>query len=163
MVLFIAGLNQLVMVLLVCRIMEVEPVSVCSCNKGIIVSIKLLVRKIILFFPSELPARPRFEAHSGDSRGNNSENLRVFEGLDGGKMRNISRPERIVWDIVSESVLIVSLTTQEFTGEVMASTQEYLKNLIENKKEELVSLQNRLEKRSDLTKDNLSKGNKVQL
>ncbi|CAI8614013.1 unnamed protein product [Vicia faba] len=115
------------------------------------------------FFPSELPARPRFEAHSGDSRGNNSENLRVFEGLDGGKMRNISRLERIVWDIVSESVLIVSLTTQEFTGEVMASTQEYLKNLIENKKEELVSLQNWLEKRSDLTKDNLSKGNKVQL
>ncbi|KAL5069187.1 hypothetical protein RYX36_020074, partial [Vicia faba] len=115
------------------------------------------------FFPSELPARPRFEAHSGDSRGNNSENLRVFEGLDGGKMRNISRPERIVWDIVSESVLIVSLITQEFTGEVMASTQEYLKNLIENKKEELVSLQNRLEKRFDLTKDNLSKGNKVQL
>lgn len=115
------------------------------------------------FYPSELPARPRFEAHSGDSRGRNSENLRMFEGLDGGMVRNVSRPERIVREIVSESIPIVSLTVQEFSDEVVASTQEYLKNLIENKKEELVSLQNRLERRSDLTKETLSKGNKVQL
>ncbi|KAK7243977.1 hypothetical protein RIF29_38792 [Crotalaria pallida] len=39
------------------------------------------------FFPSELPARPRFETQSGDSRGKNSENMRVLEGLDGGKVR----------------------------------------------------------------------------
>ncbi|MCI03387.1 protein OBERON 3-like, partial [Trifolium medium] len=78
----------------------------------------------------------------GDSRGRNSENMRVFEGLDGGnKMRNVSRPERIVREIVSESIPIVSLTIQELTDEVVASTKEYLKNLIENKKEELVSLQ----------------------
>jgi hypothetical protein len=115
------------------------------------------------FFPSELPARPRFEAHSGDSRGRNSENMRGFEGLDGGKMRNVSRPERIVREIVSESIPIVSLTIQELTDEIVASTKEYLKNLIENKKEELVSLQNRLERRSDLTKETLSKCNKVQL
>jgi hypothetical protein len=115
------------------------------------------------FFPSELPARPRFETHSGDSRGRNSENMRGFEGLDGGKMRNVSRPERIVREIVSESIPIVSMTIQELTDEVVASTKEYLKNLIENKKEELVSLQNRLERRSDLTKETLSKCNKVQL
>ncbi|KAK7257575.1 hypothetical protein RIF29_31636 [Crotalaria pallida] len=39
------------------------------------------------FFPSELPARPRFETQSGDSRGKNYENMRVLEGLDGGKVR----------------------------------------------------------------------------
>ncbi|XP_045820580.1 protein OBERON 3 [Trifolium pratense] len=115
------------------------------------------------FFPSELPARPRFEAHSGDSRGRNSENMRVFEGLDGGKMRNVSRAERIVREIVSESIPIVSMTIQELTDEVVASMKEYLKNLIENKKEELVGLQNRLERRSDLTEETLSKCNKVQL
>ncbi|XP_004504583.1 protein OBERON 3 [Cicer arietinum] len=116
------------------------------------------------FFPSELPARPRFEAHSGDSRGRNSESLRILEGgLDGGnKMRKVSR---IVREIVSESIPIVSLTTQELADEVIASTKEYLKNLIEksDKKEELVNLQNRLERRSDLTKETLSKCNKVQL
>lgn len=116
------------------------------------------------FFPSELPARPRFEAHSGDSRGRNSESLRILEGgLDGGnKMRKVSR---IVREIVSESIPIVSLTIQELADEVIASTKEYLKNLIEksDKKEELVNLQNRLERRSDLTKETLSKCNKVQL
>jgi len=39
-----------------------------------------------------LPDRPRFEAHSGASRGRNYDNMRVFEGLDGGNMRNVSRP-----------------------------------------------------------------------
>ncbi|KHN12477.1 protein OBERON 3-like isoform X1 [Glycine soja] len=114
------------------------------------------------FFPSELPARPRFEAQSGDSRGRNSENLRV---LDDGKARKISRPERIVREIVSESIPVMTLTIQELTDDVIASTKEYLRNLIEKpeKKEELVSLQSRLERRSDLTKESLSKCHKVQL
>ncbi|KAK7319152.1 hypothetical protein RJT34_03870 [Clitoria ternatea] len=117
------------------------------------------------FFPSELPARLRFEAQSGDSRGRNSENLRILEGLDDSKIRKLSRPERIVREIVSESIPIMSLTIQELTDEVIASIKEYLKNIIEkpDKKEELVSLQNRLEKRSDLTKETLSKCHKVQL
>ncbi|XP_061373811.1 protein OBERON 3-like [Gastrolobium bilobum] len=117
------------------------------------------------FFPSELPARPRFEAQSGDSRGRNSENLRALEGLDGGKIRKLSRPERIVREIVSETILPMALTIQELTDEVVSSTKEYLKNLIEkpDKKEELVSLQNQLERRSDLTKETLSKCHKVQL
>lgn len=117
------------------------------------------------FFPSELPARPRFEAQSGDSRGRNSENLRILESLDDGKVRKVSRPERIVREIVSESIPIMSLTIQELTDEVVASIKEYLKNLIEKpeKKEELVSLQNRLERRSDLSKEALSKCHKVQL
>ncbi|KAK7246324.1 hypothetical protein RIF29_41188 [Crotalaria pallida] len=44
------------------------------------------------FFPSELPARPRFETQSGDSRGKNSENMRVLEGLDGGKCAGLKKP-----------------------------------------------------------------------
>jgi len=40
-----------------------------------------------------LLARPRFEAHSGDWRGMNSKNMSVFEGLDGGNMRNVPRLE----------------------------------------------------------------------
>ncbi|CAL0329790.1 unnamed protein product [Lupinus luteus] len=117
------------------------------------------------FFPSELPARPRFEIHSGDLRGMNSENLRVSEGFDGGKIRKDFRPERIVREIVHESVLAMAVTIQELSDEVLASTKEYLKNIIEKseKKEELVNLQNSLERRSDLTKDTLSKCHKVQL
>ncbi|XP_027341094.1 protein OBERON 3 [Abrus precatorius] len=118
------------------------------------------------FFPSELPARPRFEAQSGgDSRGRNSENLRLLEGLDDGKIRKLSRPERIVREIVSESVPVMALTIQELADEVIVSTKEYLKNLIEKaeKKEELASLQNRLERRSDLNKETLAKCHKVQL
>ncbi|CAL0306042.1 unnamed protein product [Lupinus luteus] len=117
------------------------------------------------FFPSELHARPRFETLSVDSMGRNSENLRVLDGLDGGKIRKISRPERIIREIVSESITAMAVTIQELTDEVIESTKEYLKNLIEKgeKKEELVSLQNRLERRSDLTKESLSKCHKVQL
>ncbi|KAK7368529.1 hypothetical protein VNO80_10556 [Phaseolus coccineus] len=117
------------------------------------------------FFPSELPARPRLEAQSGDSRGRNSENLRILDGLDDGKVRKHSRPERIVREIVSESITVMALTIQELTDDVIASTKEYLKNLIEkpDKKEELVSLQNRLDRRSDLTKESLSKCHNVQL
>ncbi|KAE9603331.1 putative chromatin regulator PHD family [Lupinus albus] len=117
------------------------------------------------FFPSELHARPRFETQSRDSRGRNSENLRVLDGLDGGKIRKISRPERIIREIVSESIPAMAVTIQELTDEVIASTKEYLKNLVEKgeKNEEFVSLQNRLERRSDLTKESLSKCHKVQL
>ncbi|XP_019448327.1 PREDICTED: protein OBERON 3-like isoform X2 [Lupinus angustifolius] len=106
------------------------------------------------FFPSELHARTR-----------NSENFRVLDGLDCGKIMKFSRPERIIGEIVSESIPAMAVTIQELTDEVIASTKEYLKNLIEKgeKKEEFVSLQNRLERRSDLTKESLSKCHKVQL
>lgn len=117
------------------------------------------------FFPSELPARPRFEAQSGDSRGRNSENLRGLEGLDSGKIRKVSRPERLIREIVLESVPAMALTFQELTDEAITSTKEYLKNLIDTpeKKDELVGLQNRLERRADLTKETLSKCHKAQL
>ncbi|XP_061366854.1 protein OBERON 3-like [Gastrolobium bilobum] len=117
------------------------------------------------FFPSDLPARPRFEAQSEGSRGKNSEHVRGLEVVDGGKIMNLSRPERILREIVSESIPSMALTFQEFADEVITSIKEYLKKLFEmpEKKEELVNLQNRLERRSDLTKETLSKCHKGQL
>lgn len=117
------------------------------------------------FFPSELPARPKIEAQSGDSRGKASESLRGLEGVDGGRTRKLSRPERILREIVTESIPVMAQIVQELPDETLASTKEYLKNLISmpEKKEELVGLRNRLERRSDLTKETLSKCQKSQL
>ncbi|TKY69201.1 OBERON 3 [Spatholobus suberectus] len=117
------------------------------------------------FFPSELPARVRFEAQSEGSRGKNSENLRGLEDVDGGKMKKFSTSEIVLREIVSESIQAVALTFQEFTDEVIASIKEHLKGLIDmpEKKGELESLQNRLDRRSDLTREALSKCHKEQL
>ena len=97
------------------------------------------------FFPSELPARVRFEGQSECSRGNNSGDLRGLEGVNGGKMQ-FSTSERVLRDIVSESIPAMALTFQEFTEEVITSIKEHLKGLIEmpEKKGELESLQNQL-------------------
>ncbi|CAK9170496.1 unnamed protein product [Ilex paraguariensis] len=117
------------------------------------------------FFPSELPARPRLDMHSGDSRGRGSEQLRGLESLDGGRARKLSRPERILREIVLESIPVMAQIIQELPDETVDSTKEYLKSLIakpENK-EELVGLRNRLERRSDLTKETLLKSHKNQL
>ncbi|PON56390.1 Protein OBERON [Trema orientale] len=117
------------------------------------------------FFPSELPARLRIDSQSGDSRGKASESLRGLEGVDGGRPRKVSRPERILREIVSESVPAMAQTIQELSDETLLSMKEYLKNIISmaDKKEELVNLQSRLERRSDLTKETLSKCQKDQL
>ncbi|XP_027361081.1 protein OBERON 3-like [Abrus precatorius] len=115
-------------------------------------------------FPSELPARPGFETHSEGSRGKNSE--RGLEGVVGGvKTMKPSTSERILREIVSESIPAMAMTFKEFSYEVIASIKEHLKSLFEipEKKEELVNLQNRLERRSDLTKGTLSKCHKEQL
>lgn len=117
------------------------------------------------FFPSELPARPRVDNHSGDSRRRDSENLRGLEGVDGGRARKLSRPERILHEIVSESMPVMAILIQEIPEETLESTKEYLRSLIGSpeRKEELVGLQNRLETRSDFTKETLSKCHKDQL
>ncbi|XP_058182768.1 protein OBERON 3 isoform X1 [Rhododendron vialii] len=115
------------------------------------------------FFPSELPARPMMETQSGDSRGKGSDHLRGVESLDGGRVRKMSRPERIIREIVSESVPAMSQIVQELSEETVESTKEYLKNLIAERREELASLQNKLERRSDLTKETLSKANVNQM
>ncbi|KAL3824258.1 hypothetical protein ACJIZ3_020287 [Penstemon smallii] len=106
------------------------------------------------FFPSELPARPRIEDSS-------SEDLVLV-----GKVPSSSRlPERIVREIVSESIPVMAQIIQELTQETIESAKEYLKNTIANpeKKDELLGLQKRLERRCDLTHESLSKCHKDQL
>ncbi|KAK8567404.1 hypothetical protein V6N13_105373 [Hibiscus sabdariffa] len=117
------------------------------------------------FFPSELLAKPRVDNQSGDSRRRDSDNLRVLDSMDGGRSRKISRPERILLEIVSESIPAVAQMMQELPDETLELTKEYLRNLIATpeRKEELVGFQSRLRRRSDLTKETLSKCYKDQL
>ncbi|XP_047969667.1 protein OBERON 3 [Salvia hispanica] len=118
------------------------------------------------FFPSELPARPVTDGQLGDSRRRNLENLRDSEDIDVVKGRKLSRPERILREIVSESVPVMAQVMQELTDETVESVKEYLKNVIDSpeRKDELVAFQKRLERRSDLsTNETLSKCQKSQL
>ncbi|EEF34853.1 protein binding protein, putative [Ricinus communis] len=134
-----------------------------SCNNSLY---RTTSSENLSFFPSELPARPRLDAYSGDSRRRDSENLRGLEGVDaGGKARKLSRPERILREIVSESIPVIAQIIQELTEETLESTKEYLRNLIvmPEKRDELAGLQNRLGRRSDLTKETLLKCQKDQL
>ncbi|XP_056165692.1 protein OBERON 3 isoform X2 [Syzygium oleosum] len=117
------------------------------------------------FFPSELPARPRKDTVSGDLRGRNSDHLRDLECMIGDRARKLSRPEKIIREIVLDSIPIMAQTVQELSEEVLESTKEYLRTLVAapERVEELAGLQKRLDKRSDLTKETLSKCNKDQL
>lgn len=110
------------------------------------------------FFPSELPARPWIGTQSGDSRGKASDHHRVF----GSYLKKPSKPEKILREIVMESIPVTAQMIQELPEETIESTKEYLKNLID-KRDEFAGLQNRLERRSDLTKETLSKSHKTQL
>lgn len=111
------------------------------------------------FFPSELPARPWIGTQSGDSRGKASDHHRVF----GSYLKKPSKPEKILREIVMESIPVTAQMIQELPEETIESTKEYLKNLIIDKRDEFAGLQNRLERRSDLTKETLSKSHKTQL
>ncbi|KAI3764022.1 hypothetical protein L2E82_14022 [Cichorium intybus] len=97
-------------------------------------------------FPSELVARP------------------IIDNQSGNPMR-ISKPERILQEIASESIQIMARIIQELPDETIESAKDYLKKLITLpiRKDELVRLQLRLERRSDLTSETLSKSNKNQL
>ncbi|CAA7033782.1 unnamed protein product [Microthlaspi erraticum] len=108
------------------------------------------------FFPSELPARPGTElAVSGDSR----------KKLPNPEENDAARSERVLYDIVSESISSVSLIIQGMADETLESAKEYLRNLIDSpeKKEKLTNLQSQIDKRSDLSKETLSKCVKDQL
>ncbi|KAK9115764.1 hypothetical protein Sjap_014711 [Stephania japonica] len=119
------------------------------------------------FFPSELPARPVQDNQSTGSRGRGSERQRAVENdSSGGRARKLTRPERLVREVVSESVPVMAQIFQELPDETIEITKEYLKNLLgggAERSEELAKLQNWLERRSDLTFELLSKCNKVQL
>ncbi|VFQ65629.1 unnamed protein product [Cuscuta campestris] len=116
------------------------------------------------FFPSELPARSRMDGQSGDdSRVKDSEG---FEGIDKGRVvHKLSSPERILIEIVSESLPVMTQVIQELPDKTVESTKEYLNSLIttSDRKNELLGLQNRLERRSDLTNGSLLKCHKNQL
>ncbi|XP_039069588.1 protein OBERON 3-like isoform X2 [Hibiscus syriacus] len=108
------------------------------------------------FFPSELSAKPRSDNHCGDSM--------VLESKDGGRSGKISRPDRILCKIISESIVSMAQKMQELPEETVELSKEYLRNLISTpEKDELVGLQNRLKARSDLTRETLSKCHKDQL
>ncbi|GFP86553.1 protein oberon 3 [Phtheirospermum japonicum] len=100
----------------------------------------------VSFFPSELPAR----------------NL---DELDDSRARKPSKPERILREIVSESIPVMAQIIQELTDETVESVRVYLRNLIDSSKtgDEFAGLQRRLERRSDLTNETLSKCQKSQL
>ncbi|XP_042502716.1 protein OBERON 3-like [Macadamia integrifolia] len=112
------------------------------------------------FYPSELPARPRKDTASVDSRGRAS-----GQNSDGGRARKLTRPERILFEIVSESIPDMSQTIQELPDDTIESAKEHLRNLIGSpeKSDEFNYLQNRLERRSDLTFETLSKSHRDQL
>ncbi|XP_055801257.1 protein OBERON 3-like isoform X2 [Solanum dulcamara] len=104
------------------------------------------------FFLFKLPARP-----TGDSS--------VRGSMDVGRALQLSQPERILGEIVAEPVPLMAQIVQELPEETIESTKEYLRSLIAipEKKDFLISLQNRLNGRSDLTVETLSKSNKTQL
>ncbi|KAI4369080.1 hypothetical protein MLD38_017569 [Melastoma candidum] len=117
------------------------------------------------YLPSELPARPTRDAISGGSRGEDFENSRDLDSFTDVKARRPSMPERLVREIVSESIPVMSQILQELSKEVLESIKDYLRSLLDapERAEELSGLQRKLEKRSDLTKETLSKCNKDQL
>ncbi|KAJ4972770.1 hypothetical protein NE237_005944 [Protea cynaroides] len=112
------------------------------------------------FFPSELPARPRKDTASVDSRGRAS-----GKNPDGSRPRKFTRPERILFEIVSDSVPEMAHIIQELPDETIELAKEHMRSLIvlPEKREELANLQNRLERRSDLTFETLSKSHRDQL
>ncbi|KAL6543891.1 hypothetical protein OROGR_010388 [Orobanche gracilis] len=110
----------------------------------------------VSFFPSELLARPKADA---------LENLRGLEDLDVMTAHKHSKAERILREIVSESIPVMAQIIQELTDETIESVRVYLEKIIDNQetKDELAGLQRRLERRSDLTNETLSKCQKSQL
>ncbi|KAI4379067.1 hypothetical protein MLD38_005408 [Melastoma candidum] len=114
------------------------------------------------YLPSELPAQHARDVISWDSRG---KNLEDSNHLAVGRARKLSRPERLVREIVLQSVPVMSQIVQELSEEVMESTKSYLRSILDvpERSEELAGLQRKLDKRSDLTKETLTKCNKDQL
>ncbi|KAJ9563718.1 hypothetical protein OSB04_008878 [Centaurea solstitialis] len=91
--------------------------------------------------------------------------FRPRQSGDCSKNLDLSRPEKILQEIVSEPIPIVAKEIVELSDETVESAKGYLKKLIESPetRDELVRLQLRLERRSDLTRENLSKANRNQL
>ncbi|TVU47787.1 hypothetical protein EJB05_07396 [Eragrostis curvula] len=108
------------------------------------------------FFPTELPARMGPAAPVPSAGGS-------FDGSRGGL--HSSRPERILREIVSDSVPTMAQVLQDLPSETLEVLREAVRSMIDapEKRDELASLQRKLERRSDLTAEVLGRGNKTQL
>ncbi|CAD6202817.1 unnamed protein product [Miscanthus lutarioriparius] len=108
------------------------------------------------FLPTELPARMVPPAASLSAGGS-------FDGSRGGM--HSSRPERILRDIVSDPVPAMAQVLQDFPSETLEVLRETVRSMIDapEKRDELSSLQRKLDRRSDLTAEVLGRANKTQL
>lgn len=116
----------------------------------------------VSYLPSELPARPRKDSTvSSDSAGRHSNLVREHEGI----VRRASLPERLIREIVTESVTFMAQIVAELPDEVLQSAKDSLKALIASsqRREELQGLRHRLDERADLTKETLVKCHREQL
>ncbi|KAK8940917.1 Protein OBERON 3 [Platanthera zijinensis] len=105
----------------------------------------------ISFYPSELPAR-QGRSHA------------VTVSAESGRNPMLTRPDRVLKEIVSESVPLMAQRLQELPSNSVETVKESLRNLMESsEKDEFSSLQRKLDRRSDLTTENLLKSNRVQL
>uniref|UniRef100_A0A453IJ94 Oberon-like PHD finger domain-containing protein n=1 Tax=Aegilops tauschii subsp. strangulata TaxID=200361 RepID=A0A453IJ94_AEGTS len=103
------------------------------------------------FFPTELPAKMAAASAGGS--------------FDGGRGGHTSRPDRILRDIVSDSVSAMAHVLQEFPSESLEVLRAAVRSMVDapEKRDELASLQRRLERRSDLTAEALARANRTQL
>uniref|UniRef100_J3LLT7 Protein OBERON 3 n=1 Tax=Oryza brachyantha TaxID=4533 RepID=J3LLT7_ORYBR len=108
------------------------------------------------FFPTELPARMAAAAAAAQAGGS-------FDGGRGGL--HASRPDKILRDIVSDSVAAMAHVLQDFPSERLELLREAVRSMIDSpeKRDELASLQRKLERRSDLTTETLGRANRTQL
>lgn len=109
-------------------------------------------------FPSELPAK------------NVKSNVVVtLDNGRNGSVKNgnvmVTRPNRMLSEIVMEPVPIMAQMLQEIASESLEAVKECLRSMMDaaEKNDEFASLQRRLERRSDLTLETLSKSHRVQL
>ncbi|XP_049348640.1 protein OBERON 3-like [Solanum verrucosum] len=117
-------------------------------------------------FLSNLSARPRVvDGQSRDSRKRGSGYLKRLEKRDGGRAYELSTQQKILRGIVSEPIPLMAQIMQQLDDETVESTKEYLRNLITMPERiyEFVSLQNRLDERSDLTNQTLLNCHRIQL
>ena len=108
------------------------------------------------FFPTKLPARMVASAAALSAGGS-------FDGSHGGM--HSSRPDRILREIVSDSVPTMAQVLQDFPSETLEVLRETVRSIIDapERRDELTSLQRKLERRSDLTAEMLGRANKTQL
>ncbi|CAL9179691.1 unnamed protein product [Musa hybrid cultivar] len=105
----------------------------------------------VSFFPSELPARPA--------------KVNGVVSSDSGRNSMLSRLDKVLRELVSESVPVIAQLLYESHSESLEALRECLRNLMEvpDKKHEFASLQRKLERRSDLTFEILSKAHRTHL